>query len=102
MANVKVNWLLPTTRESGKELLISDIDYVELSISADLGANYTLYDRYKPDVLETVVNELEPGTWYFSGVVVDLTGKRSKATEASIPILDSTPPGTLLSLTLSL
>jgi len=102
MANVKVNWVLPDTRDSGKPLNVGEIDFVSISISSDGGANFGEYGQYEPSVLETTVTDLEPGEWFFSGVVVDIGGKSSKTTKASIVVPDDTPPGALLLLTLTL
>ena len=92
--NVTVNWVLPTTRESGKPLALADIATVELSLSAD-GVNWTAYDSFAPPVLSTVVPELEIGEWFVQGVVVDVAGKRSKPAVASIVVPDDSAPGAL-------
>lgn len=102
MANVKVVWALPTTRESGKPLDPADIAEVEIEMSADLGANFTSIGTFLPNILETVVTELEPGEWRFRGFVWDTQGRNSKYTNASVVIPDNTNPGVLQSLTLSL
>jgi len=102
MANVNVKWVLPDTRESTKPLAIGDIDYVEIFISADNGVNFGSFGRYEPNILETTVTDLEPGMWFFGGIVTDIRGSSGKMLKASINIPDNTPPGTLLSLTLSL
>jgi len=102
MPDVKVNWVLPTTRTSEKPLSVGEIDYVEILISSDGGASFGSYGQYEANVLETVVTDLEPGEWFFAGVVVDINGKASKQTKANITIPDDTPPNALLSLTLTL
>ncbi len=102
MANVKVMWVLPTTRDSGKPLSVGDIDYVSINLSSDGGLNFGEFGRYEPNVLETMVTDLEPGEWFFSGIVVDTAGRPSKATKKSIVVPDTSPPGALLSLTLEL
>lgn len=103
--NLIVSWVLPTTRESGKPLANTDIASVQIGLSAD-NVNWTVYDTFTPDVLSTVIPELEAGTWYVAGVVVDTKGRKSKDVIKSIEILppveeDNTPPGAL-ELTLSL
>lgn len=100
MRDVKVSWVLPTTRESGKPLAAADIDRMVLEMSADGGANWIGVDEFPPAVLETTVVELEPGEWGFRGTVRDTRGRRSKPVVASIVIEDDTAPGALLSLTL--
>jgi hypothetical protein len=74
---------------------------VELAISADKGANWSVYDTFPPTVLSTVIPELEIGEWQVSGVVVDTAGKRSKPTYGTIVVPDETAPGNLVSLVLT-
>ena len=102
MASVKLNWVLPVNRESGKPLKIEDIKSVEIQMSADLGANYVTLESFTSDVLETVVQDLEPGDWYFRGLVHDIQGRVSKPVVSNIILADNTPPGALQTLTLSL
>jgi hypothetical protein len=53
MARVTVNWVLPTTRESGKPLAVSAIKDVLIEVSAD-GTSYTTVGRYPPTTLTTL------------------------------------------------
>ena len=101
MANVNVNWVLPTTRTSGKPLNPADIAAMHLSISID-GVNFSPFNSFAPDVLSTEVTELEPGEWFFSGVVEDTQQRVSIPRVTSIVIPDTTPPSGLLSLSLNL
>jgi hypothetical protein len=98
--SVNVSWVLPTTRESGKPLNPADIAGVQLSISAD-NANWTVYDTFTPDVLTTVIPELDLGEWFVAGVVKDTAGRSSKAVVSSIVVPDETAPGNLASLVLT-
>lgn len=95
MANVRVTWTLPTTRESGKPLDPAAIQHVRVDISADGGANYAEFGAYTPDVLETVVQDLEPGDWAFRGTVVDSADRESAPKVGFITIVDASPPGAL-------
>ena len=99
--NVNVSWVFPTTRESGKPLNPADIKAMELSISID-SANWTVYDTYAPAVTSTRITELEPGKWFFQGVVIDTTNRRSTPLISSVVVLDETPPSALGSLTVTL
>lgn len=101
MANVRLRWVLPTTRQSGKPLAAEDIRSVEIAQSADGGQSFGVIDTFPPATLETLVNELEPGEWFFRGVVIDTANRRSNAVVKSITIADTTPPGEL-TLTLAL
>lgn len=102
MANVRVKWTLPTTRQSGLPLQVSDIAAVEIAQSADGGASFGVIDVLPPTTLETVVQDLEPGEWFFRGVVVDKAGRRSDPKSGSVVVPDETPPGQLLTLVLTL
>jgi len=99
MANVRVRWQLPTTRESGRPLPISEIQGVEIALSADGGQNFAVLDTFAPSVLETTITELEDGEWHVRGVVV--AGKRSQPVIRSI-VIDTSAPSSLSELTLQL
>jgi hypothetical protein len=102
MANLKVTWTLPTTRESTKPLNPADIRGVEIQLSADLGTTFTKLEEYPPAVLETVITELEPGEWRVRGIVYDTNNRASKPLVATLVIPDNTAPGALTQLTLDL
>ena len=99
--NVNVSWVFPTTRESGKPLNPADIKAMELSISVD-SVNWTVFDTYVATVTSTRVTELEPGKWFFRGIVVDTTNKRSAPLVSSVVVPDETAPSALESLTITL
>lgn len=106
MTDVLVSWVLPTTREPYKPgatpspLPLSEIDAMVLEISADGGVNYVVTDEFPPDVLNTIVPELDPGTWMFRGTVRDTKGRLSKPKLGTKVIEDTSPPGALVELTL--
>ena len=99
--NVNVNWVYPTTRESGLPLDPADLAGMELSLSVD-GATWSLYNTFAANVVSTIVPELETGTWWFRGVVRDVQGRLSAPVISSIDIPDETPPGPLANLTVTL
>lgn len=102
MANVKVTWALPVARESVRPLAPADIHHVRLEISADGGANYGVFWTFGASILEATVTDLEPGEWWFRGIVVDTASRQSQPVSSSITIADTTPPGPLtLSLSLA-
>jgi hypothetical protein len=101
MPNVTVNWVLPTTRVSGKPLSVDQIEYVFIEVSAD-GVAYVPVGEFTPDVLSTAVSDLDVGDWLFRGTVVDTKGRPSLPVESSISFEDNTPPGALASLTIDL
>lgn len=95
MAKLKISWVLPTTRESGKPLKVEDINHVRVEISADGGANYGLLGTYTPDILEALVDDLDFGTWTVRGTVVDGKGRESRPVTAAITHEDTSPPSEL-------
>jgi hypothetical protein len=99
MANLRVTWVLPTTRESGKPLAPADIAGVDLELSADGGVNYASLG-VKPGT-EFVITELEPGEWFVRGKVVDTKGRVSAPLTGSAVIEDATAPGALVALALT-
>lgn len=101
MSNLRIGWTLPTLRESGKPLKVEDIDHVRIEISADGGQNYALVGDFQPSVLETVVQDVDFGTWTVRGVVEDTKGRLSNPVVASVVNEDTTPPAELF-ITLNL
>lgn len=102
MANVNVVWSLPVTRESGKPLNVSDIDRVEIEISADAGANFGLVGKFGTDVTSTLLEAVDVGDWIVRGTVYDKAGRQSKPLLASFSIADTTPPSALQTLQVTL
>jgi hypothetical protein len=99
--NVDVSWVYPTTRESGKPLNPADIARVDLELSVDNNL-WTPYDSFPAPALSTTIPELDIGTWYVRGFVVDTAGKKSKPLVGSVVVPDETAPGPLANLTLTL
>jgi hypothetical protein len=102
MANVKASWTLPNTRKSGRPLSVDDIAAVEVEMSADGGANYGAFGEFPPAQTEMVVQDLEPGNWFFRARVADKDGRRSDFLVSSIIIPDGTAPNALMSFNLNL
>lgn len=96
--NVTLNWALPTTRESGKPLLVSDIQHVVIEVSANEGVDWALVGTFPPNVLSADVTDLDFGTWLFRGIVVDTKGRPSAPLEAVVVNEDTSPPSQLVSL----
>jgi len=88
MSNLRLNWVLPTTRVGGKALLPEQIDFVEISMSADGGLTYSGLVQAPPSVLEHLITDADPGTYHFRGVVQDIEGRRSASHDIS-----TTDPG---------
>jgi hypothetical protein len=93
--DAELNWTLPTTRTSGRPITPAELAGTEVGVSADGGANYALLNGGVPfptNVLQTVVPELEPGTWFFSAQWVAADGGRSTKITATVTIEDTSPP----------
>lgn len=96
--NVTLSWALPTTRESGKPLLVEDIQNVVVEVSANGGVDWALVGTFPPNVLSTQVTDLDFGTWTFRGIVVDTKGRPSAPLEATLVNEDTSPPSALVTL----
>lgn len=102
MANVRVTWVLPKTRESGRPATIEDVKGFEIALSVDGGDTFGVFDVFPPSVLETVLTELEPGTWTVRGRAIDQADQPGKAITRSITIADTSPLSEPLELNLAL
>lgn len=96
--NITLRWALPTTRESGKPLAVSDIQYVDVTASADGGNSWVAIGAFPPSVLSTQITDLDFGTWLFKGVVVDTKNRSSAPLTATLVNEDTTPPSALVTL----
>jgi hypothetical protein len=99
MQSVKVDWVLPTEREDNTPLPVSAIEKVVLELAVE-GGEFVAIDEFPPDVLSTIVPDLEVGTWLFRGTVVPFKGRSSEPVIASITVESDAAPG-VLTLTLS-
>jgi hypothetical protein len=94
MANVRLEWALPTTKfPSGKPLPVDQIAGFEVAISADEGASWSVTDVFPVDVGATVFTDLEPGIWAFRGVTIDKAGRRGVEAFAQVEAADLSGPG---------
>ena len=90
--SARLNWVHPTTRESGEPLDPADIASVETFMSADFGDNFVSLGTHEPQVLEQVVGDLGIGTYLFRAIWTDLKDKSSVPAEAQGVVPDETPP----------
>lgn len=96
--NITLNWALPTTRESGKPLALSDIQHVIVEVSADGGETFSTLGLFPPTVTSTQLTDLDFGTWAFRGVVVDTKNRFSAPLVATLVNEDTSPPSALVTL----
>jgi hypothetical protein len=99
MSNLRLNWVLPTTRVGGEALTPAQIEFIEIQMSADGGLTYNGLVQAPPSTLEHLVVDADPGTYHFKGVVQDLDGRRSTShdistTNPGVPI-PTAPPSEL-------
>lgn len=102
MKTALITWDLPTTRQSGLPLAITDIKHVEVLLSADLGATYGLLDAVAPPVTQLSVPDLEVGEWRFRLVVVDTADRRSSNIDVTAIVPDESAPGTVTNVNITL
>ena len=96
--NITLNWVLPTTRESGKPLALADIKHVVVEVSGDAGENFSPLGVFPPDVTSTQLTDLDFGVWAFRGVVVDQKNRFSAPLVATLVNEDTSPPSALVTL----
>jgi hypothetical protein len=89
MSNAVLAWTLPTTRVEGEALPEAQIDFCEIQMSADGGANFSGVVQAGPAVLTQTIEDLNPGTYFFRCIVQDMDGRRSDHVEISGSILSA-------------
>lgn len=94
MANVTVTFQYPAVRGSGRPFDPATVDRVDIELSADGGANYTVVGTCPRGTMSFVQTELEPGVWFFRGRVFDTNGRAGPYSTASVDT-DDTAPGAL-------
>jgi hypothetical protein len=93
--DAELNWTLPTTRTSGRPITPAELAGTEVGVSSDGGQNYELLNGgapFPPNVLQTVVSELEPGEWFFKAEWLAVNGGRSGRLTATVTVEDTSPP----------
>jgi len=100
MANLIINWILPTQRESGRPLPVSEIRHVSVELGVSATGPFTALGDFPPSVLTTTVEDLAAGEWSVRATVTDIRGKVSKPTIASDFADESAPGQVTLALTL--
>jgi hypothetical protein len=73
-------------------LSISEIQSVDIEISADKGQNWAALNSLPPSTTQLFVPELEDGSWMFRGTVIDTRGARSEALEVKVTTNETSPP----------
>lgn len=90
MANVQLNWTLPTTREDGTALDQSDIQHVRIEARV-VGGEFGEINQVPPSNTSLLIEQVAGGDWEFQGIVVDSGGRESQPMVASLAVPISNP-----------
>lgn len=88
MAQVRLSWVLPSTRSNGVGMGPDEVHGVEIRMSADGGTNFggaAWVLATEPQ--EFVVDNLVAGSYLFRMVVEDKDGRRSDSYDAPADVL---------------
>jgi len=102
MKNALIKWVLPDTRESGGPLPIDEVASTEISMSADLGANWTVIRDVPAPTAEWQLSDLAPGDYMLQLVAIDTDGRRATDTPFSFNIKDETNPSPVTNVSVEL
>lgn len=98
---VNITWDLPSTRTSGNALDPTDIAGVDVSLSADGGANFTLTDTILPSDTQAVTYpDLVDGDYSIRLVVRLVAGQVSTGIDTPF-ILDTSDPENVANITIT-
>lgn len=100
--NVTVAWELPTTRQAGAPLPISEIDHTLVELSADVGANFIDLAQVQPtDPQQVFVPDTEVGEWHYRISVIDTNGKQGVPHIEVVTVVDDSPPNSVVNVTVT-
>ena len=103
MKNVTCTWNLPTTRESGRPLDISDIQHTQVLMKADAAPSFTPIDTVGPTAEQSIfIGDVDIGQWVIRLIVVDTDGRESAPVDTSFEVLDETPPSSVTGVGITL
>lgn len=103
MRNVRISWDLPTTREQGGPLDVSEINYVEVELSADGGANFSPVDQVSPPATDIQINDLPFGDTYVVRLrVLDQSLRASADVDTPFAVSDDSAPGVVQNVQVTL
>jgi hypothetical protein len=96
MKSMRISWTLPTVREQGGAITPTEIEAVEIELSADAGANFSPVGSFPSDTLETIVADLPFGdTYVVRGRAIDISAQAGQWTVTPFVVSDTSPPGAL-------
>lgn len=96
MKNALFSWTLPTERQEGGPLPVSEIAHVQIEVSANGGTDWTDLGNIPPDTLTLQMNDLIVAAWLVRGTVEDTQGRRSIPIETAFDVLDDSPPASII------
>lgn len=89
MSNVRISWVLPTTRVDGRPL---EVLHTRIEMKVDGAPSFTEINTITPDVAQTLLlADVDPGSYAFRGITVDLQGLESAPAEGSIVVPNALP-----------
>lgn len=76
--NVKLSWTIPTTRQNGKPLALSELQGYEVYYTTDSSASADAVVKINGgSTSNSVISKLPAGTYYFSISAIDTSGMKS-------------------------
>lgn len=97
MRNILINWVLPTTRQLGGPLPVSEIKFATIELSGDAGASFAPVGDFPPPQLSVPVADLPFSDQYIvRGRVEDITDQPGAYVEVPFTVDDNSPPGVLV------
>jgi hypothetical protein len=97
-----ITWGLPTTRDNGSAQDPAGLDYVDVSFSADLGANFVGLSNVPATDPQTVtIPDLVDGDYVIRLQVFDKGGKAGAAVDTSF-LIDTSVPGVVTNVVVDL
>lgn len=75
---VRLSWVIPTSRENGKPLQMSDLAGYELYYVSEDEQTSGVVEISRPDQAEYVLANLIPGAYYFAISAIDSNGLKSR------------------------
>ncbi len=97
MKNILITWVLPTTRQLGAPLPVSEILNAHIELSANGGADFSSIGDFDPATLSVPVNDLPFSDQYVvRGNVVDTDDQPGNFVAVAFTVADDSPPGDLV------
>ena len=101
--NVSVTWDLPTTRQSGLALDLTEIQHVLVAFRVIGAPEFTTLGQVLPtDPQAFAIADVDIGDWELRLVVVDTANRVSAPVDTAFNIPDESPPGVVVNVAITL